>query len=419
MHLDYTHEDTYRHTREHVSLARTLVPDAYRSQEFFKIEQDKVFSKSWVCVGYTDQVREQGCAFTTQVAGQPIFVIRDKKNTIRAFYNVCRHRGSQLIEKAGQYNTLRCPYHSWVYDTCGDLLVTPLFKGHDLEEREAEFYTEHSQKLFCKDDYGLLAVRVWIWGCFIFVNLDGQACSLMDWLGDLPQRLARYPLEEMRLSKRVPYSVKANWKLIAENFIEYYHLPTIHPELVKVSKVNLHYRYQGAGMYMGFCTSPLTKDSTSPLDRLAPMPGLNATEGESAMWIHIFPNISLFLLPNHLFTLLLNPQAPDGTLEYADLLVHPESSQIPDCQSQIDGIFQYWDRVNRQDFEAVQRVQLGIATQAYPGGRMCERFEEPIHRFQNMLIDRMVGKNRIPQGDQETHDFYFLSQNLKMDTLHV
>jgi choline monooxygenase len=213
--------------------------------------------------------------------------------------------------------------------------------------------------------------------------------------------------------------VKANWKLIAENFMEYYHLPTIHPELVRVSKVNLHYRYQGNGMYMGFCTSPLTDDPQSPFELIPPMPGLNEKEAKSAMWIHIFPNISLFLLPNHLFTLLLNPRGTGETLEFTDLLAHPSVRETEKHEEYLQDIFTYWDRVNRQDFEAVQRVQLGITSRAYPGGRMCERFEEPLHRFQNMIIDRMVSKDRIPEGDKEVSDSYFLSQNLKMENSNV
>jgi len=419
MKVDFTQEDTYKATREHVSLARTLHPDAYRSSEFYTLEQQKLFSTSWVCVGYTDQVRERGDTFRTNVGGQELFIVKDRQGTIRAFHNVCRHRGSLLVEKDGNYDRIRCPYHSWVYESSGELLVTPLFKGHDLEEREEQYYTEQSERLFCKKDYPLLRVRVETWGSLIFVNLDPQACTLKEWLGDLPDRFARYPLHELRLQKRATFDVKANWKLIAENFMEYYHLPTIHPELVKVSKVNLHYRYQGSGMYMGFCTSPLSADPLSPFELIPPVPGLNETEAKSAMWIHIFPNISMFLFPNHLFTLLLNPRGCGETLEYTDILVHPSGFQTENYAQHYEDIFKYWDVVNRQDFEAVQRVQIGIANKAYPGGRLCERFEEPLYRFQNMVIDRMVGKNRVPEGDKEISDFYFLSQTLKMEVPDV
>lgn len=415
----YTQEENYRHTREHVSRARTLLPDAYRTQEFFTVEQEQVFSKSWVCVGYTSQVRTVGSTFLTTVAGQSIFIIRDQNQKLKAFYNVCRHRGSQLLEKDGCYSTIRCPYHSWIYNPSGELLVTPLFKGHDLEQKEESYYQEGSEKLFCKSDYPLLSVKVDTWGCLIFVNLDPKASSLNDWLGDLPQKFARYPLEELELARRATFDVKANWKLIAENFMEYYHLPTIHPELVKVSKVNYHYRYQGSGMYMGFCTSPLSQDPESPFELIPPMIGLDSREATSAMWIHIFPNISLFLLPNHLFTLMLNPKDYGNTIEFTDLLVSPEAKQDPNYPKFVDEVFQYWDRVNRQDFTAVERVQVGLLTKAYAGGRMCERFEEPIHRFQNMLIDRMVGLDRIPKGDQEINDPYFNSQTLKTGESYV
>jgi choline monooxygenase len=412
MDVDFTREDTYRRTREHVTLASTLIPEAYYSPQYYSEEQNKVFHSAWVCVGFTDQVSKVGDTFCCNIAKQDIFIIRDQKRQIRAYYNVCRHRGSQLIQQDGNYKNIRCPYHSWVYSPSGELLVTPLFKGHDLEERESVYYTEHSERLFCKKDYPLLNIRVDTWGCFIFVNLDGKACPLKEWLGDLPERFARYPLEELKLFKSAQFDVKANWKLIAENFMEYYHLPTIHPELVRVSKVNLHYRHQGPGMYMGFCTSPLSQDPQSPFELLPVMPGLNKQEAESAMWIHIYPNISLFLLPNNLFTLLLRPQGPSETVESIDLLAHPNVIQTPGYEEHIAEIFKYWDRVNRQDFEAVERVQKGVSNKAYRGGRMCERFEEPIHRFQNMIIDSMVGKHRIPKGDEDVGEKYFISQSL-------
>lgn len=409
---EFTKEETYRHTREHVTLARTLIPAAYYSDDFYKSEQEKVFSDGWVCVGFTDQVRNPGDCFRFQVANQDIFIIKDSESQIRAFYNVCRHRGSTLVQCDGNYQKIRCPYHSWIYDSCGKLLVTPLFKGHDLEDRESMYYTEDSERLFCKKDYPLLSIRVETWGCFIFVNLSGKACSLLEWLGDLPERLSRYPLEELKLYRRNQFEIKANWKLIAENFMEYYHLPTIHPELVQVSKVNLHYRYQGSGMYMGFCTSPLTYNEENAFTRLPVMPQIDKTESQSAMWIHMFPNISLFLLPNHLFTLLLKPVSSGMTIEHIDLLAHPNVDSSENLQSDLDEIFKYWDVVNRQDFEAVERVQIGISCKAYKGGRMCERFEETIHRFQNMLINCMVGRKEIPQGDFELGESYFVSQNL-------
>jgi len=217
----------------------------------------------------------------------------------------------------------------------------------------------------------------------------------------LPERYHHYPLHELRLYGRKPFEVRANWKLIAENFMEYYHLPWVHPELTTVSGVNEHHRQQGPGMYTGMDTSPLTRNPESPLSADLPnMPGLDDVENQSAYWIYLFPNLALFLLPNHLFTLLLRPEGVGMTIESADLLVHPSLFDAPEATAKCDAIFTYWDMVNRQDAAAVERVQVGLSAKAYPGGRMCYRFEEPIHRFQNMVIDRMIGIQRVPGGDE-------------------
>jgi len=135
------------------------------------------------------------------------------------------------------------------------------------------------------------------------------------------------------------------------------------------------------------------------VDVLPPMPGLNAKDAVTAYWIFIAPNIALFLLPNHLFTLLFRPDGTGQTLEFADMLVHPETLAMPETDAKADAIFAFWDMVNAQDIEAVERVQKGLGAQAFPGGRMCYRFEESIHRFQNMIIDLMTGRRRVPAGD--------------------
>lgn len=398
---DYTREETYRATRPPVEWAVTLIPDAYRSPDFYEVEQERVFGKAWVCVGYTSQVREPGQMFVTVVGGQSLIVTRDKGSRLRAFYNVCRHRGSMLVTQDGKHDIIRCPYHAWGYALDGRCLGTPYFKGLDIPEEARAAFDTSEAKEFRKEDYGLLQVRVDSWGCFVFVSLDPDAGPLAEWLGDLPQRFARFPLEELRLVGRKPYQIRANWKLIAENFMEYYHLPWVHPELCNVSGFKDHYRCQGPGMYSGMVTSPLTRDPSTVDLELPPMPGLDKTERETAYWIMMFPSIALFLLPNHLFTILFRPEGPGLSMESADLLVHPEVLAAPGAEAKIAAIHDFWAMVNDQDIQAVERVQRGIQAKAYPGGRLCFRFEEPVHRFQNMVIDLMTGNPRIPPGDRE------------------
>ena len=138
--MDFTKEETYRLTRVPVQLAHTLTPEAYRSTAYFEIERERVFATSWVCVGYTSQVAEPGDTLVASVGDQPIFVVRDRQGGLRAFYNVCRHRGSQLVDSDGQNQLIRCPYHAWGYSLEGKLLGTPYFKGLDVPEAERRFY---------------------------------------------------------------------------------------------------------------------------------------------------------------------------------------------------------------------------------------------------------------------------------------
>jgi choline monooxygenase len=154
-------------------------------------------------------------------------------------------------------------------------------------------------------------------------------------------------------------------------------------------------------MYTGMITSPLSTDPSTVSFDLPPMPGLDEFESQTAFWILQFPNVGWFLLPNHLFMIMFRPDGTGLSLEHADLLVHPNALEAPNADEQIDRILNFWLMVNDQDIWAVENVQKGLQSRAYPGGRMCYRFEEPIHRFQNMLIDRMVGSDRIPAGDAQ------------------
>lgn len=374
-------QSAFQKTRLPVEQATTLPPETYRSQDYYHLESQKLFGHSWVCIGYTCQVDQPGKMLTAMVDHQPIVVTRDKQNILRAFYNVCRHRGSILVEENNKVDRFRCPYHSWTYDLTGKLQNCPLFNNAH----------------FQKEAYDMLPVRVSTWGCFIFVNLDNNAQPLSDYLGDIATRYKNFPLHELVIVKRKNYEIQANWKLIAENFLEYYHLPWVHPELCEVTAIDMHKRNQGPGMYMSFYASPLLQGNT-PLDAgyLPSMPGLNDEEQNSGYFPYVFPNIAMFLLPHHLFVLLPKPTSPNTTQEFGDLLVHPSVLGETD---KLDEIFKFYDMVNIQDIVAVERVQRGIQARAYTGGRMCNRFEEPVHRFQNMVIDFVTGERRAYVGD--------------------
>ena len=396
-------ESTYRATRLPVDLASTLIPDAYTSDAFHALEQERVFAAGWVPVCVADEVAGPGSFVVVEVAGRSILVCRNRGGELRAHHNVCRHRGAQLVEEptGSVERFFQCPYHAWAYDLDGACLGTPLFTTEaGIPEDQRGMFDMSGVKAFDKADHGLHPVRVGEWGCLVFVCLDPAAPGLEDELGDLPARLSGYRLSEHRLVRSAAYTIEANWKLVAENFMEYYHLPWVHPGLVKVSPMSAHHRWQGAGMYMGFCTSPIAASTEDGgWDGLPAMAGLDADDAQSARFAWVFPSVAVNALPNHTFLLLTRPVSATRTAEVAYLLVPPESLDAPGADPAVDELLGFWDAVNREDIAIVERVQKGLADPAYTGGRMCYRFEEPVHRFQNIVIDRVLGIRRVPEGD--------------------
>jgi choline monooxygenase len=152
-------------------------------------------------------------------------------------------------------------------------------------------------------------------------------------------------------------------------------------------------------MYTGMATIPLTSDPSTVSFDLPGIPGLDKTEAQSAYFVLLFPNIALWMFPHHLVTLLYRPLDAGTTLEHLDLLVHPSAKGIPQFDEITDRILAFWKFVNDQDIRLVENVQLGLQSRAYPGGRMCYHFEEPVHRFQNMVAGLMTGRPQIPAGD--------------------
>ena len=250
--VDFTAEATYAQTRLPLEEAVTLDPGAYTSQRFYDAERDNVLLRSWRVVAYADELKSPGDAVPVTIGGLSLVVARSASGRLEAFFNTCKHRGHQLVESAGQYQLFSCPYHRWTYSLEGDLLGTPLFRGEKgtsgatrtssgpLPEKPEAGSGPRQNKCFRKADYGLDGVRVEQWGMFVLVDVSGEAVPLKEFLGDLYHRYDQHALEEWTRVNDEYYTVNANWKIAAENFMEYYHLPSVHPDLCKVSGVSNH-----------------------------------------------------------------------------------------------------------------------------------------------------------------------------------
>ena len=350
-----------------MKLERTLPKAYYFSPEIFAEEGEKIFGRQWVCVGRASDIDAPGKYLAVNLSGESIIFVRDDENQLHGFYNLCRHRGSRLVSMAigddGEQarvrgffrGTIRCPYHSWVYGLDGSLRRAPHIDELPADDRAREFSLKH--------------VGVDTWGGFIFLNLsaEGQSASLAKQLGPIPQRLNRYPLDDLVVGKRIDYRVAANWKVILENYNECYHCAGVHPELCKI--VPAFRENGGAGLNWddgiphrdGAYT--FTADGTT--DR-APFPGLSDSEKVRHKGELAYPNLMLSLSSDHVAAFVLLPVDPVCTHIVCEFLFHP--SEVEKKTFDPTDAAAFWDLVNRQDWAICENVQRGMSSRAFERG---------------------------------------------------
>src|SRR5947209_13482100 len=217
--------------------AKSLAQKYFVSPEVFAQEQAKIFSKKWLLVGHQSQISKPGDFFLITVAGESLIVTRDQNSQVRGFYNVCRHRGTRLKEDAcGHGSAIQCPYHAWTYGLDGRLIGAP-----------------HMDEVpgFDKADYSLRPVNLALWEGFIFINLDENAMPLEEWFAPLNGKFSHWNMPILRPAKRIEYDVRANWKLMFENYSECYHCPGVHPQLQKVSPYDSAENDLAEGPFLG------------------------------------------------------------------------------------------------------------------------------------------------------------------------
>jgi len=352
--------------------AKTLPQKHFISPEVFEEEQEKIFARQWVLVGHQSQIAQAGDFVVPEVAGESLIVARDKNGKIHGFYNVCRHRGTRLCEEAsGHVAAIQCPYHAWTYGLDGRLIGAP----HMDEVRS-----------FDRNDYSLHSVKTGLWEGFIFVNLADNPISLEEWFAPLARKFSDWNLPQLRSAKRVVYDVKANWKLMFENYSECYHCPGVHPMLSKVSPYDSAENDLTEGPFLGGFMKinrgkSLTMSGEACAMQIDPPPSQSygaAGEHENServFYYSIFPNMLLSMHPDYVMVHQLWPQSPARTLILCDWFFNPDAFGRPDFKPE-DAI-EFWDVTNKQDWHVCELSQQGIASRAYEPGPYSSRESIP------------------------------------------
>ena len=353
---------------------KTLPARYYTDPEVFRQEMERFYCRSWVCAGRADVIPQPGDYFVRQVAGENIIVVRDAAGGVRAFYDVCRHRGTRLCTAAeGNFGrSIRCPYHGWTYGLDGRLLGAPHMEGVG----------------FDRQDYPLNRVHTGLWDGHIFIHLDENPEPLEAHLADLPRKFAAWGMEGLRLYRRLVYDLKANWKLFILNYSECLHCPSVHPALNRLTD------YLGAdneppspayiGGAMGFRNGAETM-SFDGKKRRDFLPGLNEQERRKVCYYAIYPNLLLSLNPDYMMIHTLWPKAPDRTEILCEFYFHPAEMAKPDFDA--GDAIEFWDTVNRQDWNIVEMSQAGIQSRAYRPGPYSQR-EVLLHAFDELVVER-------------------------------
>jgi Rieske 2Fe-2S family protein len=361
-------------------LEPTLPSSWYTSAQVFALEKERIFCREWLCVARAEELAEPGAFRVLEVLGESILLVRNREGQLRAFYNVCRHRGSRLCREppaAGAAAVLggglsggriTCPYHRWTYDLDGRLIGAPYLTG---------------EPGFDKSLFSLYPVGLECWGGFVFVHLTpARAAPLAAQLGAIPERVARYPLSELRIGHTIRYEVAANWKVICENYNECYHCAGVHPELCAVVPA---FRERGGANLdwaRGIPHRPgaYTFTSSGTTSRRA-FPGLNADEQVRHKGELVYPNLFLSLACDHAAVFVLQPRSATRTDIACHFLFEPFEIAKPgfDPRDATD----FWDLVNRQDWAICESVQQGISARVHERGYYApmEDFNLDIRRY--------------------------------------
>ena len=338
------------------TLEKTLPRASYLDDSEFQREYSAIFSKGWICIGRASQIDSAGDYLAFKFGGDSILVVRGQDGDLRAFYNVCRHRGAELVPmpdsapQAGHFKrAITCPYHAWTYQLDGNLKKAPHLAVNP-------------------GDTQLHGVSISTWAGFVFVRMsDERDETLQSAIGVGAERLTRYPLADLAIGHSIDYQIDANWKVLLENYNECYHCGPVHPELCKIvpafrekggSDVDWD---QGVPHREGAYT--FTEDGTT---NRRPFPGLNETEKTHHKGELFYPNLMISLSMDHVVAFYVWPESASKTRVRCDFLFHPDEISRSDFDPS-DAV-EFWDIVNRQDWSICESVQRGMNNRVFEHG---------------------------------------------------
>jgi choline monooxygenase len=359
--------------------AETLASRYYTDPAILALEKERIFRRTWQLVGTLSQpcgevngaprtIADPGAYFTLEVIGESVVVVRDNAGMLRAFSNVCRHRAGPIAQGAGCRNVFQCGYHGWTYTLDGRLIGTPEVDG---------------MELFDRSTMGMFPLRCETWEQFIFVNFDCEAPPLSEFLGNIPELAAGIQFAGLELAERRDYHVNCNWKVYVDNYLEGYHIPIVHPGLMKEIDYPRYrtevFRYHSQQL------GPVKEvKAGEAADRVyTPGPGLS-----DALYFWVFPNLMVNIYPDNISTNLIVPLSVDKTLTIFEWYFHDARSDW--VRERAKKAIGFSETVQQEDMDICATVQRGLQSATYDRGRYSVKRENGVHHF-HMLLQEFLG----------------------------
>jgi choline monooxygenase len=355
-----------------IAHAETLPADCYANPVWGRLEEERIFNRSWQLIGRVDQLPAVGSYLTAEIGRAPLVVVRGADEKIRGFINICRHRAGPLARGTGSCQKLRCGYHGWTYDLTGRLIGRPDFEGViGLTAEETG-----------TDKMDLLPVEIACWEQFIFARVaTGPAGlpTLAEMLGEIPAVTGHCRIPALRPAGRRDYVIECNWKVYVDNYVEGYHIPIIHPGLMREID---YQRYRTlTGRYHSRQDAPIR---TGPDERRHYQTTAAQTD---ALYFWIFPNLMLNIYPDNLSTNLIIPLGPDRTLTIFEWYFHDVESAA--ARARIEAAIALSDEIQQEDIRICEEVQRGLGSGLYHRGRYSPRRENGLHHFHSLWLEWM------------------------------
>ena len=355
------------------SVSYTMPARFYTSPDIYEIEKDAIFYKSWHYAGHASQLKEERSYITTSIHDQNIFIAKGADGELRAFHNVCAHRGHILLEGSGRKSFITCPYHAWAFD----------FSGKLVNARNSENVVG-----FNKDDFSLKEVKLEVFCGMLMVNLDLNAKPFAEQFKGLEEEIRQYmpSVDSLEYAQRDTFDVASNWKVLVDNFLECYHCSPAHKDFVDLVDMN-SYRTITHKKYSSQCAAAPLKTNSKAFNF---KPG-DVDFGYAGFFV--WPNFTIWIYPGeaNLSVLQMNPSSPTKTIEYQDWFtlggkLSPQLKEAADYQK---------DVLQPEDIGLCESVQQGLNSKAYNQGRfivdkgLTELSEHAVHHFQYMVVEAL------------------------------